>query len=128
MINPVTGKYYRTIALNGSASEDERADAFESLAMDEFDANEKMQPLPDVMIKLNIALKQEGTLYVSFKYGEGTMTKGDRIISNFTEESVKKLLENSGFVIYECGVSSDIRPERDDEKWVNVIARKSVGD
>ena len=34
-INPATGKYYRTIALNGSASEAERAEAFERLAMDE---------------------------------------------------------------------------------------------
>lgn len=34
-INPNTGKPYRTIALNGSASESERAEAFERLAMDE---------------------------------------------------------------------------------------------
>ena len=36
---------YRTIALNGSATEDERANAFERLAMDERDATDKMQPL-----------------------------------------------------------------------------------
>lgn len=36
---------YRTIALNGSASEDERTNAFERLAMDEKDATEKLQPL-----------------------------------------------------------------------------------
>ena len=36
---------YRTIALNGSASEYERANAFERLAMDEKDATENMQPL-----------------------------------------------------------------------------------
>lgn len=36
---------YRTISLNGSASEQERADAFERLAMDENDATEKLQPL-----------------------------------------------------------------------------------
>lgn len=36
---------YRTIALNGSASEDERSDAFERLAMNEVDAREYMQPL-----------------------------------------------------------------------------------
>jgi len=34
-INPATGKFYRTIALNGSASETERQDAFERLAADE---------------------------------------------------------------------------------------------
>ena len=34
-INPETGKKYRTIALNGSASEEQRSEAFERLAMDE---------------------------------------------------------------------------------------------
>ena len=36
---------YRTIALNGSASEEERMNAFERMAMDEADATEGMQPL-----------------------------------------------------------------------------------
>jgi superfamily II DNA or RNA helicase/HKD family nuclease len=36
---------YRTIALNGSASEDERTEAFERLVMDEYDATDEMQPL-----------------------------------------------------------------------------------
>ena len=36
---------FRTIALNGSASEDERTNAFERLAMDEREATEEMQPL-----------------------------------------------------------------------------------
>ena len=36
---------YRTVALNGSSSEDERAEAFERLAMDEDDATDDMQPL-----------------------------------------------------------------------------------
>ena len=44
-INPATGKNYRTIALNGSASESDRQKAFERLAMDEIDAQEGEQPL-----------------------------------------------------------------------------------
>ncbi|MDF2872041.1 MAG: hypothetical protein K0R05_3616 [Anaerocolumna sp.] len=36
---------FRTIALNGSASEEERSEAFERLAMDEDDATDEMQPL-----------------------------------------------------------------------------------
>ena len=36
---------FRTIALNGDASEDERTNAFERLAMNEEDATEDMQPL-----------------------------------------------------------------------------------
>lgn len=65
-----------------------------------------------------------GALYVSFKYGEGTKRRGDRTFSDFTEESVKVLLNDTEFGVIECGITSDIRPGRDDEKWVNVIARK----
>ena len=45
MINPSTGKKYRTIALNGSASEQERQNVFERLAMNEEDAIIENQPL-----------------------------------------------------------------------------------
>jgi superfamily II DNA or RNA helicase len=36
---------YRAIALNGDASEEERTEAFERLAMNEADATERRQPL-----------------------------------------------------------------------------------
>ena len=44
-INPSTGKLFRTIALNGSASEQERQHAFERLAVDEIEATVDNQPL-----------------------------------------------------------------------------------
>ena len=44
-INPSTGKVFRTIALNGSASGQERQYAFERLAMDEKEATADNQPL-----------------------------------------------------------------------------------
>lgn len=82
------------------------------------------EELPDVLGKLHRALKDNGALYVSFKYGEGTKQRGDRTFSDFTEESVKVLLNNAEFEVIECGITSDIRPGRADEKWVNVIAKK----
>ncbi len=45
IINPATGELYRTIALNGNASEEERQDAFERLAMDADQSSEVRQPL-----------------------------------------------------------------------------------
>ena len=39
MINPETGKLFRTIALNGASTEEERQHAFERLAMDEDDSD-----------------------------------------------------------------------------------------
>ena len=44
-VNPDTGEYFRTIALNGDANEQERQDAFERLAMNESEANAHKQPL-----------------------------------------------------------------------------------
>ena len=44
-INPSTGRRFRTIALNGSASEDKRQKAFERLAMNEEDADSNLEPL-----------------------------------------------------------------------------------
>ncbi len=44
-INPSTGQHFRTIALNGSASETDRQDAFERLAMNEEDSAEGREPL-----------------------------------------------------------------------------------
>ena len=44
-VNPSTGRKFRTIALNGSASEAERQDAFERLALNEEDAAADRKPL-----------------------------------------------------------------------------------
>ncbi len=48
-INPETGRYFRTISLNGSASEEERQVAFERLAMDEDDAKDGKTPLDYIL-------------------------------------------------------------------------------
>ena len=45
IVNPDTGEYFRTIALNGDANEQERQDAFERLAMNESETNVHKQPL-----------------------------------------------------------------------------------
>lgn len=61
-INPVTGQHFRTIALNGSASEQERQNAFERLAMNEEEATIDTQPL-DYIFSVEIferAIKEGG--------------------------------------------------------------------
>lgn len=45
IVNPDTGKYFCTIALNGDATEQERQNAFERLAMDENEENINKKPL-----------------------------------------------------------------------------------
>ncbi len=80
-----------------------------------------MNELPGIMQKLHGALKPGGAIYASFKYGEGTVSRGERQFTDFTEKSIVPLFENAGFEIVSNIVGSDSRPGRENEKWVNVI-------
>lgn len=82
------------------------------------------EKLPDVMKKLHGALKPEGIIYLSFKYGDCMMTKEERTFSNFTETAVVKLLNEAGFTVIEYGITGDVREDREGEKWVNALAKK----
>ncbi len=82
-----------------------------------------VEELPDVLKKMGRALKPGGVMYASFKYGEGTVFRGERQFSDFTEVSIVPLFEQAGFEIVSNIVGSDSRPGREDEKWVNVIAK-----
>ena len=62
IINPETGEFYRTIALNGSASEQERQEAFERLAMNKDEAGENRQPL-DYIFSVCVHRKGRCRLY-----------------------------------------------------------------
>jgi SAM-dependent methyltransferase len=83
-----------------------------------------VEELPDVLKKMGRALKPGGVMYASFKYGEGTVFRGERQFSDFTEVSIVPLFEQAGFEIVSNIVGSDSRPGREDEKWVNVIGKK----
>ena len=83
-----------------------------------------MGELPEVMMRLHIALKPGGIIYASFKYGDGTKMRGERRFSDFNEKSVVPLFENAGFTIIEKKKGADSRPGREDEMWITVIARK----
>ena len=55
-VNPATGRFYRTIALNGSASEEERTQAFERLAADdkEMDSQQEISTHLDYILSVEI--------------------------------------------------------------------------
>ena len=59
-INPETGKYYRTMALNGDASEEERRNAFECLAIDEDDSKVKTGTIKPLDYILSVEILNEG--------------------------------------------------------------------
>lgn len=80
--------------------------------------------LPDVMKRLVQALKENGVLYVSFKYGDGEREKDGRFFNDYNEENVTELLNETGVQVLECFVTGDVRSGRGDEMWVNAIGRK----
>ena len=80
--------------------------------------------LPDVLKRLYRLLKKPGVLYVSFKRGEGERQKDGRYFNDLSEEALCGLLRDAGFAVKEAFISRDVREDRRDECWVNVIAER----
>jgi SAM-dependent methyltransferase len=77
-------------------------------------------------IKLVKALKSNGILYASFKYGETSGERNGRFFTDMTEEKLSTILNRiPGFSIIELWKSEDVRPEKKGELWVNVIVGKA---
>ena len=85
----------------------------------------KYEELVRVIEKMNLALKQNGIIYTSFKYGDFEGERNGRYFTDMTEISFKKLIENiKDLEIEEYWITSDVRPGRGEEKWLNLILRK----
>ncbi|MDA3734026.1 class I SAM-dependent methyltransferase [Niameybacter massiliensis] len=83
------------------------------------------EDMVDVFRCLSRALKNEGILYASFKYGDFEGERNGRYFSDYTEERFAKLLAHfPELVLVEQGITVDKRPDRE-EKWLNVIVRKT---
>ena len=80
--------------------------------------------IADVMNRIYKSLQSGGIFYASFKYGEGLTERVNRVFTDYTRDSARALFEEAGFEIIECEETDDVRPGREGEKWVNVIARK----
>lgn len=78
-----------------------------------------------IIKKIWTALKDKGIFYTSFKYGDFEGERNGRYFTDFTEESFAALLKKSAdFNILETWITGDVRPGREDEKWLNVILQK----
>ncbi len=82
--------------------------------------------LDEVMRKMMIALKKNGIIYTSFKYGTFAGERNGRYFTDMTEEVFAVFLSGiDGLKIEEQWITSDVRPGRGEEKWLNLILRKS---
>ena len=78
--------------------------------------------LPIVLNKLKTALKENGILYASFKYGNFEGTRNERYFTDLNEESAKELF--SDFELIKIWITNDARKGREDEKWLNILVKK----
>ncbi len=84
-----------------------------------------LSELPDVFIRMRDALKEQGVIYTSFKYGGFEGVRNGRYFTNLTEERLQNLLKQvSGLSIEEVWITGDVREGRGEEQWLNVILRK----
>ncbi len=80
--------------------------------------------LKEVIGKLLSALKPNGMLYMSFKYGNGDRQKDGRQFTDLDEVQAKALLGQFDRVQQiQQWITIDQRPERQ-EKWLNLIWKK----
>lgn len=70
------------------------------------------------------ALKKDGVLYASFKYGENNYEKDGRGFTCFTRDKFLNLIEGLDFYYRATFETGDVRPGRENEKWLNVILKK----
>lgn len=80
--------------------------------------------LKEVIGKLLSALKPNGVLYMSFKYGYGDREKDGRQFTDLNEVQVKELLSQWDDVSQlKQWITIDQRPNRS-EKWLNILLKK----
>lgn len=84
-----------------------------------------LDELSGVMRKMSGALKPNGIIYTSFKYGTFSGERNGRYFTDMTESTFADFIRNiTDLVTEEQWISSDVRPGRGEEQWLNIILRK----
>ncbi len=78
--------------------------------------------LKDVFHKMIAAVKTSGYIYTSFKYGDFEGERNGRYFTDFTEATFGQFVSDvPAICIKDMWITSDVRPGRGNEKWLNVI-------
>lgn len=81
--------------------------------------------MAEVLERLGMALKAGGVMYASFKDGEGETIRDGRLFNDYDERSLRDLLQSHpDLVPLEVWRTTDLRPDRNDVTWLNVLLRK----
>ena len=80
--------------------------------------------LPQVFLKLQNALKPNGVLYVSFKYGTQERVHNGREFTDLNESALTALINShTKLKILKQWQTVDQRPERESEVWLNALIK-----
>mgnify|MGYP001159332405 FL=1 len=81
--------------------------------------------LVDVLQKMVHALKPNGVIYMSFKYGDQDREKDGREFTDLNEQQAGELLDHfSQIFLVKQWISIDKRPDRT-EQWLNLLWKKN---
>lgn len=81
--------------------------------------------LADVLRKIEYALRENGVLYASFKYGDFEGIREGRYFTDFTENSLTAFWKDTTSMrIFDVWVSQDVRADRKEKQWINLLARR----
>lgn len=84
------------------------------------------EELRDVFGRMIRAVKKGGFIYTSFKYGEAEGIRKGRYFTDFTEETFREFIrEKPEMEVTDEWISADVRPGRSEEKWLNIILKKT---
>lgn len=82
------------------------------------------QELPLIIQKMADAVKSNGVVYMSFKYGDFEGIINGRYFIYLTESAFEKLIEQIPELrVVKLWITADVRAGRDEERWLNVILR-----
>ncbi len=78
-----------------------------------------------VLLKMTKALKDNGIIYISFKYGDFEGKRNGRYFTDFTMQEFCNFSKDiKGLHLEEQWITDDVRKGRKEEKWLNIILRK----
>ena len=81
--------------------------------------------ISDVLKRISNALKPGGILYTSFKYGTFEGMRNNRYFTDFTETTLSKLwIGIDSLQIIDIWTTQDVRPGREEKRWINLLARR----
>lgn len=81
--------------------------------------------MPTILRKIRQALEMNGILYFSVKQGDFEGYRNERYFTDYQKSDLKELFAKvDGFEIIDIWKTQDVRKERSETTWMNVLAKK----